>query len=72
MGVFSKEMTTMNDLFIQGLGSMYYAEQQILKSLLEMIETATNRELKQGLTKHRDETENHLARLEQVFKLHGS
>ena len=24
MGVFSKEVTTMNDLFIQGLGSMYY------------------------------------------------
>jgi ferritin-like metal-binding protein YciE len=31
MGVFSKEVTTMNDLFIQGLGSMYYAEQRILQ-----------------------------------------
>jgi ferritin-like metal-binding protein YciE len=72
MGLFSKDIKTMNDLFVHMLRDMYYAEQQILKSLSEMIETATNRELKQGLTKHRDETENHVARLEQVFKLHGS
>jgi ferritin-like metal-binding protein YciE len=72
MGLFSKDIKTMDDLFVHTLRDIYYAEQQILKSLPDMIEKATNRELTQGLTKHRGETENQIARLEQVFKLHGT
>jgi ferritin-like metal-binding protein YciE len=71
MGLFSKDIKTMDDLFVHTLRDIYYAENQIVKSLPDMIEKATNRELEQGFKKHLDETNNHVARLDQVFKLLG-
>jgi ferritin-like metal-binding protein YciE len=71
MGLFSKDIKTMDDLFIHGLQDMYYAEQQILKSLPEMVEKATNRELSRALQAHRGETEGQVKRLERVFKMVG-
>jgi len=70
MGLFSADIKTMNDLYVHQLQDIYYAEKQILKSLPDMIGKATDRDLKAGLQKHLQETENHVARLEQVFKLH--
>ena len=69
MGLFSADIKTMNDLYVHQLQDIYYAEKQILKSLPEMIGKASDRDLKTGLQKHLQETENHVARLEQVFKL---
>ena len=37
-----------------------------------MIEKATSPQLKQGFKTHLSETENHVARLEQVFRMHGA
>jgi ferritin-like metal-binding protein YciE len=71
MGLFSKDIKTMDDLFLHVVQDIYYAEQQILKSLPDMIELATNRELSSGLRSHKDETEKQIGRLEQVFKLLG-
>lgn len=70
MGLFTADIKTMNDLYVHQLQDIYYAEKQILKSLPEMIGKATDRDLKAGLQMHLQETENHVARLEQVFKLH--
>ena len=72
MGLFSKDIKTMDDLFVHQLQDIYYAEKQIHKALPKMIEKATDPTLKQGLTAHRTETEGHIARLEQVFKQHGA
>ena len=71
MGLFSADIKTMDDLYVHQLQDIYYAEKQILKSLPDMIGKATDRDLKSGLQKHLQETENHVARLEQVFKLHN-
>ena len=71
MGLFSKDSETMNDLFVHTLKDIYYAENQILKALPDMIEKATDTGLKQGFKSHLEETRNHVSRLEQVFKLHG-
>ena len=71
MGLFSKDIKTMDDLFLHVVQDMYYAEQQIAKSLPDMIEKATNRELTTGLKHHLGETEKQVARLEQVFNLLG-
>ncbi|MYZ50094.1 ferritin-like domain-containing protein [Propylenella binzhouense] len=72
MGLFSKDIQTFDDLFLHQLQDIYYAEKQILKALPKMIEKATNPQLKAGFEAHRRETENHVSRLEQVFRLHGS
>ena len=71
MGLFSKDIKTLNDLFVHQLRDIYYAEKQIVEALPDMIEKATNASLKQGFQSHLAETKNHVTRLEQVFKQHG-
>ena len=71
MGLFSKDIKSMDDLFVHTLQDIYYAENQILKSLPDMIEKANNPKLKQGFQAHLNETKNHIKRLEQVFQLEG-
>lgn len=71
MGLFTKDIETMDDLLLHGLKDIYYAENQILKSLPKMIDKATNRELSKGLRDHLEETKDQVARLDQVFKKLG-
>jgi ferritin-like metal-binding protein YciE len=71
MGFFSADIKTMNDLFVHTLQDIYYAEKQILKALPDMIEKATDAQLKQGFQMHLKETEGHVRRLEKVFEMHG-
>jgi ferritin-like metal-binding protein YciE len=68
MGLFTKDIKTMNDLFVHTLRDIYYAEKQIVKALPEMIEKATDPQLKQDFQGHLRETENHVKRLDQIFK----
>jgi ferritin-like metal-binding protein YciE len=71
MGLFSKDIQTMDDLLLHGLQDIYYAENQIVKSLPKLIEKATNRDLSKGLRDHLEETKIQIARLDQVFKRLG-
>ena len=71
MGLFSKDIKTMDDLFVHTLRDIYYAENQILKALPEMIEKATDAQLRQALQSHLAETKNQVKRVEQVFQMHG-
>jgi ferritin-like metal-binding protein YciE len=71
MGLFTKDIKTMDDLFLHQLRDIYYAEKQITKALPEMIKNAGDQELKQGFQTHLRETENHVKRLDQVFELLG-
>jgi len=71
MGFFSKDIATMDDLFVHTLRDIYYAENQIVKALPDMIEKATDAKLKQSFTSHLAETKGHVKRVEEVFKMHG-
>jgi ferritin-like metal-binding protein YciE len=71
MGLFTKDIATMDDLLLHGLRDIYYAENQIIKSLPKLIDKATNRDLTKGLKDHLEETKNQIARLDQVFKKLG-
>ncbi|MFL6800115.1 MAG: ferritin-like domain-containing protein [Xanthobacteraceae bacterium] len=72
MGLFSKDIKSMNDLFVHTLRDVYYAENQIAKALPDMIEKASDAGLKQAFQTHLGETKNHVKRLEQVFQMHGA
>lgn len=72
MGFFSPDIATMDDLFVHTLQDIYYAENQILKALPDMIEKAGDQNLKRGLQNHLAETKNQVLRLEKVFQLHGA
>ena len=71
MGIFSKDIKTMDDLFLHTLQDVYYAENKIVKSLPSMIDNAGDAQLKQGLQTHLGETQGHVKRLEQVFQMLG-
>lgn len=70
MGFFSKDIKSLDDLFVHTLRDIYYAEKQIEKALPAMIEKATNPALKAGFEKHLQETKGHIERVEQVFEMH--
>lgn len=71
MGLFSRDIKTLNDLFVHTLRDMYYAESQIARTLPDMMDKAGDPGLKRGFKTHLDETKNHVARLEEVFRMYG-
>jgi ferritin-like metal-binding protein YciE len=62
---------TLDDLFLDTLKDIYYAEKQILKALPKMAKAAQAPELKAAFETHREETEGQVERLEKVFELVG-
>jgi ferritin-like metal-binding protein YciE len=60
---------TMEDLFVDTLKDIYYAEKHILKALPGMVKKAGDKKLKEALETHRKETEGQVDKLEHVFKL---
>ncbi|MBB3562007.1 ferritin-like domain-containing protein [Sinorhizobium sp. B11] len=62
---------TLEDLFYDTLKDIYFAERQILRALPKMARAAQSQELKAGFEKHREETEGHVERLQQVFEIIG-
>ncbi len=72
MGLFTKDIKTMDDLFLHQLQDVYYAEKQLVKALPKMADKATDMQLKQGFLTHLDETKTHAQRLEQVFEMIGA
>jgi len=58
---------TLKDLLIHALRDVYFAESAIHKALPKIIDASKRPGLKDALTKHRHETEDHISRLEQAF-----
>ena len=72
MGLFSRDVLTMDDLFVHALRDIYYAENRIVKLLPGMVDKASDPRLKQALMSHLGETENHILRLQDVFRMYGA
>ena len=60
---------SLEDLFVNLLKDIYYAEKQILKALPKMAKKADSDELRQAFEHHLEETKGQVERLEQVFAL---
>ena len=67
MGIFTKDIKTMDDLFLHQLEDIYYAEQQLTKAIPKMADMATNADLKAGLQSHVIDTKNQIERLDKIF-----
>jgi ferritin-like metal-binding protein YciE len=59
----------LNDLFLDTLKDIYFAEKQILKALPKMAKAAQSDKLRAAFEKHHGETEGQIERLEQIFEL---
>jgi ferritin-like metal-binding protein YciE len=71
MSLFGKDIKSMDNLFTHTLQDIYYAENQILKALPEMVQKASNPQLKTAFKSHLEETKTHVKRLEDVFRMCG-
>lgn len=67
----AKQPKDLNDLFHETVKDIYFAERQILRALPKMAKTAQSPELAKAFEAHRDETQVHIERLEQVFEIIG-
>jgi ferritin-like metal-binding protein YciE len=61
----------LNDLFLDTLKDIYYAEKQIYKALPKMAKAASSDQLRAAFEKHQGETEVQIERLEQIFESLG-
>ncbi|MDQ2830554.1 MAG: DUF892 family protein, partial [Chloroflexota bacterium] len=64
-------ISTMQDLMLDQLGDIYDAEHRFLKGQQEMVQNATDQQLKSGIQLHIEQTQGHIQNLEQVFNLMG-
>ena len=63
---------TLDDLFLDTLKDIYFAEKQIVKALPRMAKAAQSPQLRAGFEKHLEETEGQIDRLEQIFEIIGA
>ena len=71
MGLLSKPIKTLNDLFVHTLQDVYYTEQKITKALPKMVAKVSDQQLQSAFLTHLAETEHHIQRVEEVFRMHG-
>ena len=62
---------TLDDLFHDTLRDIYYAERKILAGLRKMSRAAKSKDLATAFEAHREQTEVHVERLQQVFEMIG-
>jgi ferritin-like metal-binding protein YciE len=63
------EETMLKELFVDELKDIYWAEKHLLKALPKMRKAATSEELATAFEAHLAQTENQVARIEEVFEL---
>src|SRR5215469_11842032 len=68
MRLTSLKLESVKDLFLAELRDLHDAEQQLVKALPKMAKAAASRELKNAFTHHLGETEQHVSRLDGIFK----
>jgi ferritin-like metal-binding protein YciE len=66
-----KSTNSLTDLYVNELRDLYSAEQQILKALPKMTDAASHAELRNAFETHRQQTERHVSRLQQIFDTMG-
>lgn len=63
------ENSEFHEFFVDELKDIYWAEKHLVKALPKMKKAATSPELASAFEKHTEETNTHIATLEQVFAL---
>ena len=65
----SKEETKLKELFVEELKDIYWAEKNLAKALPKLAKAATSKELANAFQTHLTQTEEQIARVEQVFEI---
>ncbi|OJW16864.1 ferritin-like domain-containing protein [Mucilaginibacter sp. 44-25] len=67
----AKAESALQELFLDGIMDIYWAENHLVKNLPKMIEAASSAKLKKAIVDHLEQTKTHVNRLERVFELLG-
>jgi ferritin-like metal-binding protein YciE len=62
------KLESLKDLYLEQLKDLYSAETQLVDALPKMAERATSPDLKKGFQDHLRQTQEHVSRLEQIFR----
>jgi len=62
------KLDSMSDLYVNELKDVYNAEKQLVKALPKLAKAAQTQELKAAFEEHWEQTQNHVNRLETIFK----
>jgi len=65
------ESGLLQELFLESMKDIYWAEKHLLKALPKMAKAATSEELKQSFVEHLEVTKEQITRLEQAFEMLG-
>ena len=66
-----EKLNSLENLFLMEVKDLYSAEKQITKALPKAAKKASSPELKSAIEEHLEQTEDHVNRLEEVFKILG-
>ena len=61
-------MSEPRELLIHELGDIFFAENKLVKALAELVDEATDEELRSGFESHLEQTKGHVVRLGKVFE----
>ena len=64
-------MKAMNDLMLHFMQDIYYAEKLGIRSMAKMAKAVDNKELKDAILAHREQSQHQIERLDQVFEALG-
>jgi ferritin-like metal-binding protein YciE len=67
----SMQTNRLKHLYIEELKDLYSAENQLVKALPKMAKASTSEDLREGFEEHLEQTKEHVARLEKIFKSIG-
>ena len=66
------KITSVEDLFLSSLQYVYDAEKQLTQAIPELAQAASSPQLRQAFEQHLQETKEHVARCEEIFKRLGA
>jgi ferritin-like metal-binding protein YciE len=66
-----KALSTLEDFYVTELRDLYDAENQLVKALPKMADSASSNQLQDLLLEHLQQTKSHCARLEEIFERLG-
>ena len=67
--ISEENQSALLELFIDGIKDLYWAEKHLRKALPKMQSAATSEELQNAFESHLEQTEEHVARLEEIFQM---
>lgn len=67
--ISEENQSALLELFIDGIKDLYWAEKHLRKALPKMQSAASSEELQNAFESHLEQTEEHVARLEEIFQM---